>query len=102
MSDETTRAPQQDQTYVVQLLRKDFVFEGNEHGSPSSEIEAWVDIATVTVPPRTKRSVVIKKALAEAGIKPGQGDPPKCRALDAESAVVHEPKPRQIEPEWVL
>jgi hypothetical protein len=46
--------------------------------------------------------VVIKRALAEAGIKPGEGDPPKCRALDVDSAEVHEPKPRQVEPEWVL
>ena len=61
----------------------------------------WVDIATVTVEPRTKRSTVIKRALAEANISAG-GDPPKLRALDAESAEVHEPEAFQPPMEWRL
>lgn len=90
------RSPQQDQTYVVSLavLAKDY------DGSLPLEFWAWKDIATVTVPPRTKRSVVIKRALAEAGIVPRDGEQPKVRALDVDSAEVHEPKAHQPAPEW--
>jgi len=30
-------------------------------------VETWTDIATVAVPPRTKRKTILEKALAEAG-----------------------------------
>lgn len=62
---------------------------------------AWIDIATVDVEPRAKRSTVLKKALAEAGIEPS-GEKPRLRALDAESAEVHEPEPYQPPTEWRL
>lgn len=62
--------------------------------------DAWVDVATVEVEPRTKRSTVIKKALAQADIQPG-GEPPKLRALDAESAEVHAPESKTTV-EWVI
>lgn len=48
---------------------------------------AWEDIATVSVPPRTKRKTIIEKAFAEAGVNA----PPllttwHIRVLDEESA----------------
>jgi lipoprotein-anchoring transpeptidase ErfK/SrfK len=98
MSDEnqstSQRSPQQDQTYVVLVAEA-----RDETGILADQHTAWVEIATVTVPPRTKRSVVIKRALAEAGISP-DGDAPKVRALDVDSAHVYEPEAHQPAPEW--
>jgi hypothetical protein len=60
-----------------------------------------IDIATVEVPARTKRSTVIKEALKQAGVQPAaDGSRPRLRALDAESAHVHEPEPHQPPMEW--
>lgn len=91
------RSPQQDQTYTVLMERvvDDLMDSG-------TQITVWVDLATVTVPPRTKRSAVIKRAPAEAGIVPRDGEQPKVRALDVDSAEVHEPKAHQPAPEWKL
>jgi hypothetical protein len=83
--------------YTVQQEREFLV----NHGDQDTSFVAWVDIATVEVEPRTKRSTVIKKALAQAGIKPSDAGI-KLRALDAESSEVFEPKARQVEPEWVI
>jgi len=81
--------------YVVQQWRR---------GEPSGvENGVWEDIATVDVPPRTKRKTVIQKALAEAKITPAEdGTAPRLRALDAESAEVHEPEAHQPPMEWKL
>lgn len=79
--------------YVVQQSRN---IDGIGQQGP-----IWEDIATVEVEPRTKRSTVIKKALAEAGIAPSD-TAPKLRALDAESAEVHEPEGYQPPMEWRL
>lgn len=65
-----------------------------------SEVRAWVDIATVAVKPRAHRRGVIAQALADAGITPGDGDPPRVRVLDAESAAVVEPVAFQPAAEW--
>lgn len=75
-----TRAASEQQTYVVQQQR---VF-GDALGG--SDITAWVDVATVTVPPRTFRKSVVEKALTEAGITPEVGQQLQVRVLDADSA----------------
>jgi hypothetical protein len=60
-----------------------------------------VDVATVSVPLRTKRRGIIAKALLDAGIRPEPGKPaPRVRVLDEESAAVVEPEPFQPEAEW--
>lgn len=101
MSEQTEMAPEKrtqgPQTYVVQIERE------LPHPRPEGIEKAWQDIATVTVPPRTPRKTVIKKALAEAGITPNaDGSKPRIRALDVDSAEVHEPEPHQPPPEWRL
>ena len=63
--------------------------------------ETWEDIVTVKVPPRTKRSTVIKKALAEVGTLAVE-KPPRLRALDVESAEVFKPEAYQPPIEWKL
>jgi hypothetical protein len=61
----------------------------------------WKDLATVEVPARTKRSTVIKEALKQAGVQPAaDGSRPRLRALDAESAEVHEPEAHHPPMEW--
>jgi hypothetical protein len=71
MSDEKMR----EAVYVVQKRRD----------MPTSESEAWTDIATVTVPARTHRKTVIEKALGQAGVTETNGAI-FVRVLDAESA----------------
>ena len=83
--------------YVVQRERRATV--ENNGGSITDKV--WEDIATVWVPIRTKRATVIKRALEKANIS-ADGDPPKLRALDAESAEVHEPEPYQPPMQWRL
>lgn len=46
--------------------------------------EAWQDVATVTVPPRTKRKTIIEKAMAQPDVE--IVDPTCVRVLDEESA----------------
>jgi hypothetical protein len=90
---EQEKRTQGPQTYVVQMQ-----FHGGTSEDGVDNI-AWHDIATVEVPPRTPRKVAIKKALTEAGIEP-DGEKLKVRALDADSAEVHEPEPHQPPAEW--
>lgn len=87
---ENEKRIQKPQTYVVQLEV--------QHETDGAY---WVDLATVTVPPRTPRRTVIKRALAEADVKPG-GAAPRVRVLDADSAEVHEPEAHQPPMEWRL
>lgn len=49
---------------------------------------SWRDVATVTVPARTKRKRVIEKGLADAGMTPTDGETLQVRALNADSAHV--------------
>jgi hypothetical protein len=91
MSDEHTATA----TYVVQRYDRWTDDSGNLID------EVWIDVATVTVPTRTTRRTIIKKALAQAGIQP-TGEPLKLRALDVESARVHEPEGYQPPMEWRL
>jgi hypothetical protein len=82
------------QTYTVQM---------ECHGGTSEDgVDniMWRDLATITVPPRTPRKLVVKQALAEAKVKP-EGKL-RVRVLDAESAEVFEPEAKQPEPEWTL
>lgn len=92
-------------TYVVQMQRNVSRFYDEDQDTAFADPAgyAWRDIATVKVPPRTKRSTVIKQALREAGILPNaDGSKPKLRALDVDSAEVHEPEAHQPAPEWRL
>lgn len=86
--------PRGDSTYVVQI-EKTF-----EVSAPLEEVAAWVDVATVTVPARSKRKGIIAKALEKAGIAPEVGqDPLRVRVLDASSSAVTEVGVVQPEPE---
>lgn len=78
--------PRTESTYVVQ---RESQFE--------SQPVAWVDIATVTVPARTKMRTVIQKAM-EAMQENGKA---RLRVLDADAAHVHtveweQPPPRLV------
>lgn len=63
--------------YVVQVLEAGDIAPGDTRAS-------WVDVATVTVPSRTKRKSVILAGLKKAGLTPEA--PIEVRALNAESA----------------
>ncbi len=63
------------QVYVVQEAREVELSDGGQ---------VWHDIATVTVPPRTRRATVLTTALEQAGIKEEDAGP--IRVLDEESA----------------
>jgi hypothetical protein len=69
----------------VYVLQKE-AFSDGEPGT------AWVDVATVTVPARTKRKTAIRNALKEAGLDVSEEI--KVRLLDAESARVVPVRPR--------
>lgn len=99
VEDPTPDEPKGESTYVVQFLRTDLTHEGNEHASPTTEIEAWVDLATVTVPARSPRKRVIREALAQSELAP---QPLKVRVLDAASSAVVEVGPSEPKPEWVV
>jgi hypothetical protein len=87
--------------YVVQQACEQPLVTADDEGREVSVDDAWIDIATVEVPARTKRSTVIKEALKQAGVQPAaDGSRPRLRALDAESAHVHEPEPHQPPMEW--
>lgn len=76
--------------YVVQARRPIKAVELSAD-VPEPVTEVWVDIATVSAAPRTKRRTLISKALAEAGIKPtAEMESPRIRVLDVDSARVHE------------
>jgi len=59
--------------YVVQVMTNE-----NER--------VWQDVATVEVPPRTKRKTIIEKAHEEAGILEANAGGKVVRVLDEESA----------------
>jgi hypothetical protein len=83
-------------TYTVQMLRSFTV--AKETGEGTETYGAWQDVATVKVKAGTKRRTVLKQALASMEV----GDQaPRLRALDMESAEVHEPTAKQTT-EWVL
>ena len=73
------KAPAGPQTYVV-AVREEFEGPG---GAP--EPPMWRDLATVTVPPRSKRVTIVKAAFAESGFV--VDGPVFVRVLDAVSAV---------------
>lgn len=65
------RAQAKESTYVVMMA--------TENG--------WLDMATVTVPAKSKRKTIIAKALEDAGT-PKDRKPPSLRVLDEKSAHV--------------
>lgn len=109
MSEQTTieatgpvKVAKDDTTYVVQAQR-----EVGVQITPDSDalewIDAWVDIATVTVPHRTPRKIVFRQALKQADLKPRPDvEPLRLRALDAASAAEQTVEARQPDPEWVI
>lgn len=85
-------------TYTVQVAQTFHV--QNDEGSTGSTVAAWVDVAIITVPPRTKRRKIIGLGLVQAGLKPEVGgDPLRVRVLDAGSWHVTEVGAVQPEPE---
>lgn len=76
--------------WTVQMKRELDIEDGQpEEGEDQKfkTIVCWEDIATVTVPPATKRRRVYELALEEIGYVPQIGvEPPTLRALDEESA----------------
>lgn len=91
-AEKRTQGPQ---TYLVQMAELD--------DAVLDKLTRWVDLATVTVPPRTTRKTVVTKGLMQAGITPEPGKPaPRVRVLDEESAFVHEPEAKQPPAEWVI
>jgi hypothetical protein len=74
-------------TYVIQM--RQLVLVGGKTGDERAPSDSeWVDIATVTVPARTKRKSIIAAALKKAGLEPEK--PIKVRVLNADSAHVSE------------
>lgn len=92
-------------TYVVQVAQVlDVpVMPGDdenalEAGPETRELVAWVDVATVTVPARSKRRKIIGLGLVQSGLKPEvDGEPLRVRVLDASSA--HETEVGAVQPE---
>lgn len=71
------------QTYVVQQRQMIVVSESDDM---RDERPFWHDVATVTVPARTRRATVLTMALAQAGIE--EADAGAVRVLDFDSAEV--------------
>lgn len=75
-----------DAVYVVQQAQ--MITFDPEVGADATA-EAWVDLATVSVPFKSKRKTIIGLALVQAEIKPQPGDEPlRLRVLPAAVAVV--------------
>jgi hypothetical protein len=70
--------------YVVQVKQE-------EGAGPDDRHDAWVDVATVTVPARTKRRTVVEKGLADAGVE--KTPELEARLLDPAAAYVWRAKP---------
>ena len=74
-SGDDRRAPAADQTYVVLALKKEI------------EGPVWLEVAEVTVPPRTKRGTIVRQALeGHEEFLPPVGEQASFRVLDAASA----------------
>jgi hypothetical protein len=88
---------------AVYVVQHSAVLQIQDDGGPGSRVEAWVDIATVTVPARTHRKTVIEKAIDQAAenedVDLDLTAALTVRVLDAESARVtpvemEQPPPR--------
>jgi hypothetical protein len=84
MTEENGASPEA--TYVLQVGELLIDVE------PEETFEAWRDVATVTVPARTKRVTAIRRAITAAGIEVSADV--KVRLLDAESAEVRTVRPK--------
>lgn len=94
-----------DTEYVVQVRRDviQLMDDGHGNAAPADRMEAWQDIATVTVPHRTPRKIVFRQALKQADLKPTpDAEPLRLRALDAASAADTVVPAVQPDPEWVI
>jgi hypothetical protein len=99
MAPESVAAEKPPSTYIVQMF--DQVTTTVGAGSGTAEKECWIDIARVTVPQRTPRKIVLRKALEQSGLRPGEDQRPlRLRALDEASAMEQPAEPFQPEPEW--
>jgi hypothetical protein len=80
------------QEYVVQRLMQLAEVERPQPDTDRVEVGkaygAWVDVATVTVPPRTHRKTVVERAFEQAGVSVAVGETVSVRVLDADSARV--------------
>jgi hypothetical protein len=74
--------------YVVQVRHEVQVADDDGNLEP---LTTWVDVATVTVPARTKRRTVVEKGLADAGIE--KTSELEARLLDPAAAYVWRAKP---------
>lgn len=77
-----------EQVYVVQVKR-DLLMPSPGEPEYSEIVEglsAWVDVATVTVPLKTKRRTVIEKGLEQAGVE--KTPELEARLLDVEAAYI--------------
>jgi hypothetical protein len=84
MTEENGASPEA--TYVLQVGELLIDVE------PEETFEAWRDVATVTVPARTKRKTAIREAVKQAGLDVTADL--KVRLLDAESAEVRTVRPK--------
>lgn len=88
--------------YTVQAARRIEAVKMQGDDSPAVDT-VWVDIATVTVPHRTPRKIVFRRALKQAELKPTpDAEPLRLRALDAASAADMVVPAVQPDPEWVI
>jgi hypothetical protein len=84
------------QVFVVQQFK-----EFGHHSVSGEKVDAWQDIATVAIAANVPRRMALKKALEDAGLRPGT-EAVKLRALDVKSAEVYEPEAHQPPVEWRL
>lgn len=102
MSGSAQTLPGETVDYVVQVkmtLMQGGVVNGVS-GEPlevGGEKPYWIDVATVTVPPKTKRKTALRQGLAEAGIE--LTPELEARVLDPDSAYVWKalpPEPKAL------
>lgn len=64
----------------------EYVVQRRDQPAGVTATNLWMDLATVTVPQRTRRATIIDKALADSGERPPAGETWQVRVLDAASA----------------
>ena len=99
----TTGSPMSppESTYVVQQSIE-ISADGMDVGAVLAGKRVWLDLATVTVPHRTKRRTVFEKGLAQAKLSPVDGVEYVLRRLDADSAEETTARGKPRDPEWEI
>lgn len=92
------RAAAGPQVYVVQV--RGFTQDSVEPFKPHAEGDVWADVATVKVPPRSKRKTIIERALNASSVKLEL--PVTLRILDADAAREFPVGLRPRDPELVI